>query len=241
VNVQASFAEAGALIFGALLVVLAARRVLGHVLGQSGEASVVDTAMEPLAGVYGVLLAFLIGGVADRALQARAAVHAEAAAFHRVDRIAEQLPEPYGSEIRGALQTYAQLEKTSRAEGAAHENGERTLEDLWVSVATLEPVRARDGVLQSEVLEGLRTLEEQRLAAARAQRHAHGVLIWLVLGVGSLSVIAVCTLASLGDPRGPFYVAALTVVITISLYALWALSRPLTVSPFAAFSDLPLR
>jgi hypothetical protein len=53
-----------------------------------------------------------------------------------------------------------------------------------------------------------------------------------VLVVGSITVSVVCSVASLGDPRGAFCLSAVTVVIVITLYALYVLSKPINPTPF---------
>lgn len=224
--------QAFALMLAAVLLVLALRRLLLRRIRHDEPGSVVDTVMEPLAGVYGLLLAFLVSGAADRTVRLRAALEAEASAYQRVLAIAARLPPPLGSDLDRALRDYAQAETAGRSRQAVVHRSDSTLNAIWLALASFEPARARDGVLQSEGLNELRVLYEQRSIATSAHRHAHGGLIWLVLTVGSLSVISVCAVASGGDPRAPFYLAALTSVIIVTLFVLYALSRPLPIKPF---------
>ena len=217
---------------GAIVVVLLIRYVLQRKFGRNGNESVVDTVMEPLAGVYGLLLAFLVSGVAGRASSLRTSLQAEAEAYHRVEQIAARLPAPLGAKLQLSLRRYAQAEAAARSGHSSGQQSDQLLNDIWLSLATFEPSRTREEILQSEALGDLRTLREQRAVAARAKLHAHGVLIWVVLIVGSVSVIGVSVLASLADSRAPLYLAALTAMIVVTLYVLWALSRPL---PDAAF------
>jgi hypothetical protein len=216
---------------GGIVLVLLIRSALHRRFGNIGNDSVADTVMEPLAGVYGLLLAFLVSGVAGRAAGLRTSLQAEAAAYHRVEQIAERLPAPLGSKLQMSLRRYAQAEAAARA-GSSTAQSDQLLNEIWLSIATFEPSRTREQVLQSEALDDLRTLREQRAVAARSKLHAHGFLIWVVLIVGSVSVIGVCAVASLADPRAPLYLAALTAMIVVTLYVLWALSRPLPDPPF---------
>lgn len=226
------FAQIALAMCGAIVVVLLIRSALHRKFGNLGNESVADTVMEPLAGVYGLLLAFLVSGVAGRAAGLRTSLQAEAEAYHRVEQIADRLPAPLGSKLQLSLRRYAQAESAARSGNSTVQQSERLLNDLWLSLATFEPSRAREEVLQSEALDALRTLREQRAVAVRSKLHAHGFLIWVVLIVGSVSVIGVCAVASLADPRAPLYLAALTAMIVVTLYVLYALSRPLPDPPF---------
>jgi hypothetical protein len=224
--------QAAALLISAIAIVLAARALLRRRLHSRAGASVVDTVMEPLAGIYGLVLAFLVTSVADRTVQLRIALETERDAFNRARLIAQQLPAPLDGEIPRRLDAYAAAELAARARRDVSGASKAMLNEAWLRLAVFESPRASDGVLQAETLDQLRILEEQRRTAARASRYAHGVLIWLVLGVGSVSVIAVCIVASLGDPRGPLYLIALVAMIATTLYVLYALSRPLDIVPF---------
>lgn len=221
-------------------VVLAARALLHRAYGDVGTGTV-DTAMEPLAGVYGLLLAFLVGSVADRAGDLRSALQHEAEAYVRVDQIAQRMPQSVGLTLRQSLQRYARAELAARAGQATAEQSASLLNNMWLTVATFEPNRERDNVLQSEALAELSVLREQRVVAGGASRHAYGFLIWLVLITGAINVIGVCMLAGLADPRAPIYLAALTAMIAITLYVFYALSRPLTAVPFRTLADLAVK
>jgi hypothetical protein len=217
---------------GSIVVVLLIRSALHRKFGNIGSDSVADTVMEPLAGVYGLLLAFLVSGVAGRAGGLRTAMQAEAEAFHRVEQIAERLPAPIGSKLQLSLRRYAQAESAVRSGKSTAQQSEPLLNDIWLSLATFEPSGTREEVLQSEALDDVRTLREQRAVAARSNVHAYGFLVWVVLIVGSVSVVGICAVASLADPRAPLYLAGLTAMIVVTLYVLWALSRPLPDPPF---------
>ena len=221
----------------AVVIVLAMRALLHRAYGDIGNGTV-DTAMEPLAGVYGLLLAILVGGVADRATDLRDAVQREAEAFVRVDAIAQRMAQPLGGTLRQSLQRYARAELATRSGQPTTEESVSLLNDMWLSLVTFEPDRERDNLLRSEALADLSVLREQRTVAGRASRHAHGFLIWFVLVTGAVTVIGVCMLAGLADPRAPVYLAALTAMIAITLYVFYALSRPLTAMSFRTLVDV---
>jgi hypothetical protein len=210
-----------------LLLRLLLRRTLRHTEGDS----LADTAMEPLAGVYGLLLAFLVTTVADRAAELRRAVDIEAESIERLEYISTQLSDSAGTNLRVAVQRYVQLENAARRNTPGPESSSEQLADVWLAVTAFEGQRPRDAMLQQEALEELAILREYRPAAARAHRHAIGPAVWLVLGIGAISIIGVCLVAGLGDPRAPIYLTALTAVIATTLYVLYVLSRPLFALP----------
>jgi hypothetical protein len=221
----------------AVVIVLAARVLLHRAYGDIGNGTV-DTVMEPLAGVYGLLLAFLVGGVADRATDLRGALQLEAEAYVRVDEIAQRMAPPMGGTLHQSLQRYARAELAARAGRPTADESVSLLNDIWLSLLTFETSVDRDNLLRSEALAELSVLREQRTVAGRASRHAYGFLIWLVLVTGAFTVIGVCMLAGLADPRAPIYLAALTAMIAITLYVFYALSRPLTAMPFRTLVDV---
>lgn len=222
----------------AIALVLGVRALLLRLVGHGGHASVVDTVMEPLAGVYGLLLAFLVSGVADRAAMLRAAAQEEAAAYNRLEQVARHLPQAVGARLQHSLRRYARNELAARAGHPTADPGVAALQEVWVTIATFEAKQSIENILQAQALDDVRVLREQRAIAERASQPAHSGAIWLILIVGTCSVVGVCALASLGDPRGPIYLTALTAVIAVTLYVLYALSRPIGVAPFKTLADL---
>jgi hypothetical protein len=218
------------LVCTALALVLLLRGFLRRTVGEREGATVADTVMAPLAGLYGLLLAFLVGGVSDRSTDLRRSTREEAEAFARMEQIAGIVPPQTGVKLHRILQNYAHVEATARADQRLTPAAERALNDLWYALAAFDATTRREIFLQSEALSELETLREQRRVAASMARAAHGPLIWVVLLAGSLCITAECAVASLGDPRATFHLAALTLVITLTLYALHVLSRPL-ISP----------
>ncbi|HEY0303807.1 MAG TPA: hypothetical protein VGC44_02490 [Longimicrobiales bacterium] len=228
----------GLVMAAAIALVLGARALLLRVVRHDGRASVVDTVMEPLAGVYGLLLAFLVSGVADRAALLRAAAQEEAAAYDRLEQVAQHLPQAVGVRLQRALQRYARSELAARAGHPTADRGVTALHEVWVTIATFEANKAIESILQAQALDDVRVLREQRAIAERASHPAHSGAIWLILIVGTCSVVGVCALASLGDPRGPIYLTALTAVIAVTLYVLYVLSQPIGVAPFKTLAGL---
>ena len=219
-------------LFASIAVVLLLRIVLRRTVHQGdSDSSIADTAMEPLAGVYGLLLAFMVTTVADRAAELRRAVSIEAESIQRLEQISRELPESTGVRLRAGLQQYAMIENAARRRASVSENSSALLADMWLAMTLFEGQRPRDATLQQEALEELAILREHGPVAARAHRHAIGTPVWLVLGIGAISIIGVCLVAGLGDPRAPIYLTALTAVIATTLYVLYVLSRPVFALP----------
>jgi hypothetical protein len=156
----------------------------------------------------------------------------ETESYNRIERIARHFPEPLDTQIRETLQEYARTEAQARQGLRPGSESIALLNRMWLSVAEFEPGGGAQNLLQSEALLELSVLRMQRGVAARAARHEHGPLIWMVLIVGSVSIIGVCILSGAGDPHTPYYLVALTALISVSLYVLYALSRPMLAVPF---------
>jgi hypothetical protein len=231
-RVQATFAEAGWVMIGAIILILLFRSILQRATHEKGEHSVVDTVIEPLAGIYGLLLAILVGGAVDRASELQQGLEMERAAYVRVSEIAARMPAGVSKVLQPSLRRYAQLENAAGLEEQPSPASKKLLNEIWFMLAEFEPARPSEVLLQSEALDAIHTLAEHRIFAARANRFPNKVLVWMILIVGSVSVLGVCALASLGDPRGRIYLTALTAVVAITLYVFFALTRPIAVAPF---------
>lgn len=227
-EVRSALAQAAWWVCGAVAIVLLLRGWLLTRYGHRGDGSTAGTVMEPLAGVYGLLLAFLVGGVANRVIELRAGLREEYDALDRIHLLSQHLPAAIGSDVQNTLKAYAQTEAAVRQ---GHMNPSRSasiLNNAWLSVVLFQPADERQRLLQGEALQELNTLRVQRRVAAKALRPAYNIFIWSVLLVGAFSIIAVCAISSLGDPRASFYLGALTAVITTTLVVLYMLSRPIT-------------
>ena len=222
----------------AVTVVLAIRWLVVRAAHAPHGSSAADTVMEPLAGIYGLLLAFMVGSIADRGIELRTGLQAEAEAFQRLEMIARQLPAPVAARLEAALQGYAHAETATRQAGGSPTQSGTILNELWLEIAGYQPTGAVQAVLQSEALADVRVLSAQRTIGARANRYAYGPLIWMVLLTGAASIFTVCIVAGLADPHGRIYLAALTAVIALTLYVFFALSRPLANVAFPTLTDL---
>lgn len=219
--------QATGVVLIAVALVLVFRMVLVRALGGRGNDSIVDTVMEPLAGIYGMLLAFLVGGAADRVLERRTAVRQEVEAFQRVVAVVRHMPAPLDTQLHVMLRGYATAELAARRGFQSEDRSNALLNDMWLALAGFEPTRTSQQMLQSEAMAELRTLREQRRIAASANRPAHGPMIWSVLLLGAVLLISCCAVAGVADPHAPFYLSALSALIAITLYVFYALTRPL--------------
>ena len=230
--------QATAVVLIAVALVLSCRRLLMRGLAGRGNDSIVDTVMEPLAGIYGMLLALLVGGAADAVMERRAAVQQEIDAFRRVDTVARNLPAPLDTRLRDMLRAYATAELAARRGLQSEDQSNALMNDMWLALVSFEPARANQTMLQSEAMDELRTLREERRAAAFANRPAHGPMVWTVLLLGAVLVISCCVVAGVSDPHAPFYLSALSALIAVTLYVFYALTRPLNLLSLQQISRL---
>src|SRR5688572_14341055 len=89
--------------------VLAGRVVLSRIIRpervESSEKTA-DLAMEAMAGLYGVLLAFLLAGAWEHVANAREALRLEASSLASLRRIAPLLPSPVSAQLSEAAHSY---------------------------------------------------------------------------------------------------------------------------------------
>lgn len=133
------------IVLAAVTVSLGVRAVLGRLLRPErveqaeGPAGV---AMETMAGIYGLLAAFILGGAWDRFDQTRGAMLLEANAYADLHLIARALPQPTTEEFGNALQEYRENaieELRSLARGRMSDEATRAVDRLWLILARFEP------------------------------------------------------------------------------------------------------
>src|SRR5688572_19757598 len=112
--VQHVVAQLALFVFVSITIVLLLRILLRRTLRHGEGESEAGTVMEPLAGVYGLLLAFLVTTLADRATDLRRAVDIEAESIQRLEQISTQLPDSAGAQLRASLHRYVSMENAAR-------------------------------------------------------------------------------------------------------------------------------
>lgn len=220
------------IVLAAVTVSLGVRAVLGRLLRPErveqaeGPAGV---AMEAMAGIYGLLAAFILGGAWDRFDQTRGAMLLEANAYADLHLIARALPQPTTEEFGNALQEYRENaieELRSLARGRMSDEATRAVDRLWLILARFEPETTGQAELQSRAFDLTEELTKQRRPRLLATQNAPPPILWMILVGGAVAVLGVAALASVGGRIPAAYLALLTAVICLVLYSIYALSYP---------------
>ena len=211
-----------------LLVRALARRVLRPEEVAGSEASA-DMVMEAMAGLYGVLLAFLLGGAWDRLDNALAATQVEAGAVANLRQIARILPPPLDVELGAAVEAYRVSEVEALSPSTRlRRSGEvdPRIAHLWRIVASFEPETSAQTQLQAQAIDAVEQLTEQRrLRLATAPRRLHP-LLWVVLLTGAAGILGMVAISRPRHRLPGLYLSALATLIAFVLYSIYALSDP---------------
>jgi hypothetical protein len=197
----------------------------------SAQQTVGDLIIQPVAGLYGVLVAFLLAGALSNYQDLRRGVANEANALIDLTQIANLLPPPTGYEIRAAALAYTRSVITDEwprmAEGGSSSQTTLALADLWRSIATYSPPSAGDANLHALALDLTQTIALQRQLRILAASRTIPALIWVILGFGGIVTILLSTFSAHPPRRLRYtFVAAMAVIIALSLYTLFVLSHP---------------
>lgn len=208
--------------------------VINHLVGPAqlvpAQETVGALVIQPVAGLYGVLVAFLLAGALTNFQDLRRGIANETNALVDLVRIADLLPPPTDYEIRAAALAYTRLvieEWPHLAEGGAGSRTAKALADLWQPVATYSPSTSGDANLHAVALDLVQTIGQQHRLRLLAANRAIPALVWVILGFGGIVTIMLSTFsAPSARYLRPAFVSALAVTIALSLYTLYVLSHP---------------
>ncbi|HET9983952.1 MAG TPA: DUF4239 domain-containing protein [Longimicrobiales bacterium] len=216
----------------AVAVSLGARAVLGRFLRPDRVAAAQPTAevvMEAMAGLYGVLVAFLLAGAWNRFDQARGVMTLEANALADLRQIARVLPAPLGDEVGAAAEAYRERtleELPLLLEGRNGHQADAIIDRLWRILAGFEPGTPGQTELQSRALDALQAIGSQRRLGLNAIQRTLPPILWVILVGGAAAVLGLVAISSADGRVGAVYLALLAAVISFALFAIYALSYP---------------
>lgn len=190
-----------------------------------------DVLVEPvtngLAGVYGVLVAFILAGAWDRVDNIRNTLSAELTALADLKFVASLMPPPIGVALAAEVDTYhdilrdqlaaPQRERRDRASGVV-------ASEMVKTIIRFEPRTPGETRVQSLALDLVKQLDDQRRIRTTADQ-ALPAIVWFILIAGSVSVLGVIAIAS-RTPLGWVYLACLAAIIGLALFSIYALSHP---------------
>lgn len=212
--------------------VLVGRMVLGRFLRPDTVAAsqtAADMAMEAMAGLYGVLVAFILAGAWERFDQVRVTTMLEASAFADLRQIARILPPPVQDELTSAVEEYrrsALEELLLLAEGRSSEEADAVVDRLWRILARFQPNTPGDAELRARALDAVEELGNQRRIRIHTVSRPLPAIMWVILVGGAAALLWLLAVSSLGGPLPAVYLSLLSAVIVLALYAIYALSFP---------------
>lgn len=216
----------------AVAAALAGRAALGRLVRPDRVAAARPTAdlvMEAMAGLYGVLVAFLLAGAWERLDQTRATMVLEANALASLRQIAGVLPAPTGDELAAAAAAYQEraLEGLALlAEGRNEEDTDARMARLWRIIAGIEPATPGQAELQARAFEAVQELESQHRTWIHAVRRPLPPILWAMLVGGAVAVLCPAAISSLGSRLRAVYFVLLAAVISFALFVIYTLSYP---------------
>lgn len=182
---------------------------------QTIEGPAGDLYMAGMMGLYGVLVAFVLGGVWGRLEGARDAAGAEMLAVVELADLAKSLPPRQRKELRDGAKTYLRGLLDTKHDPDEAVQGAHTLARMRSAIATWEPSGTAQATLQSAVLDRIGTAFERRRERLVTARTNVPPVLWALLLFGAAATVTLGFFAS-------FRPVGLQMGIVMSLAALIA-------------------
>jgi len=206
------------------------RRALPPVVVEHGE-KVIPFVLGSFGGFYGLIAGFMLSTswVELRAL--RSAMTAEVNALADMGDIAANLPAARAGELKQSIDAYLKAvidsELPAMAQGRTSPTTMHALTELWVPLGHYEPKSEWEVSLRGIAINKVMDIGEQRRQRIVFSRERlPAILWWILLGSGTI-ILAGAVVVSLNYNRPVgFFLGALTVVVTLVLFAIRVLERP---------------
>lgn len=205
---------------------------------EAAQQAAGDLFIQPVSGLYGVLVAFLLAAALSGYQDLRGGVAIESNAIADLVRIADLLPPPAGLEIRAAALEYTSSvindEWARMTEGSASAETSAALANIWRQVQSFAPQTASETNAQALALDLVRSIALQRQLRIVAATRTIPSIVWVILAFGAaISIVMSSFSAPPGFLLRHAFLAALAVMIALTLYTLYVLSHPFgTAVPF---------
>ena len=184
-----------------------------------------------LGVAYAVLLGLMLIAVWEQWEAAKITADDEANEVAEVFWVAHQLPQPEGRHIQELARSYAQVvveeEWPLMAQGKASPKAWDLLDDIRDSIQGLDPSTDAQQVLYDQGLERVHDLSDARGERLLEAKEGIPDILWVVLLVGGLVTVGFTYLFGLENTTTHvLMVAALTLVISLTLFTVAALDYP---------------
>jgi hypothetical protein len=230
------------LLFAAGLSWLATRAIEDDVRTRTSTS--VTTVVGVVAGIYAVLVAFVIVNEWQTFNDAQAQVSNESAAIAAAHFDAGVLPPPSGTQIQQALLAYDRSVICNEIPYLADHQGpaaptRRALQRVFRSMAQATPAAQASAFYGNAVNELAQVASARRARINAASTPLPGLLLVVIL-VTSLALVAVASVLDTQHRRWHLVLTtALTILVALNLALVLSLNRPFDGA--ASISDAPLR
>ena len=211
--------------------VLARRLVPLARLKTHNEAT--STIHHAIAILYGVAAGFAIIIVWEQLNTAQATTEHEASDVEALYRLAAQLPESNRNQLQELARSYAEVvvreEWPLLAQGQSSTQAQNTADKLQESIQGFEPHTMAEQELYARMLTKADDLEENRGIRLLESREGVPPLLWPAFVIGGIITVVFTYLFGMDTPRlHMLRVALLTVIVSLSLYTIYAIEHPFT-------------
>ncbi len=195
------------------------------------------TFMTAIAGIFGVMLAFVLTAAMDRFDRARDVASAELNELLELSSLAEAFPAPVAGGVRRGCRDYFESLAQEAGDRAATARSTQALAGVRRLLLTFKPRDGGETNAQAAALGALGRLGEQRRQRLAMMRQSLPWLVWSVLLFGGAYAVGVSTLVHL-EPRSVqlLFVAGLALLIGAAYLTIFVLDKPFSVgfSPWLA-------
>jgi hypothetical protein len=180
---------------------------------------------------YGVIAGLVLSESWSDLTALQQTVTAEANALAELNWVATHLPTGEASQFGGAVHSYLdsviEVELPRLAQGEITPNTTRVLDQLWSALARYRPVTPWETQLQGVALDRVMALGEHRRLRILASRETLPAVMWCILIGGALIMAIGACVGSLSHQRpASSFVAALTGILALVLFVIFALDQP---------------
>jgi hypothetical protein len=194
---------------------------------------VADPILGAVAGVYAVLLAFVVITVWQGFDKSNSNVEQEANYLADIYRDAEAFSPDFRAKVQETLREYRQAiikyEWKTMQKGEMSPEVEKLMRDVWSLYTTYQPKNSTEQSFFDESvrkLNSFRELRRQRIMDARTGIHP---LLWFVLIMGAMAIISFTFLFGTENLKAHIVmVALLSIVISLILFTILSLDFPFT-------------
>jgi len=184
-----------------------------------------------LGTTYAVILGFMLYAVWTTLGEADLNVDAEANAAVDVFRLAQGLPDPQRTQLRGLARDYVDTvisrDWPQMARGELPEQSTAIDQEMWRIVMSVIPASPSETSAQDHAVSELESLAQRRMIRLRQSKSGLPAMLWWVLLVGgALTIISSCALGSDNVKVQSLEVCCFSLLVSLSLVTIANIHRP---------------